>query len=173
MRINCPPIHAQILWTVFASHFAHFARFNPDCFKFDLTCKRINHHMSARKTRICTVRKCDTKHHSHGYCRVHARHYNLYGDPHTMLLTRGNKGCKVEKCKSVHKGLGYCDIHFRHFKKYGDPLHYEYKPSNGKCKVKYCRGTHNSHGYCSKHSKRFKRHGDPLKLVRNYPKKRK
>lgn len=68
-----------------------------------------------KRSSLCTVEDCNTKHIALGYCEKHYRRFKRHGDPLVTKKTPNGKytGCKVSECDNPHFAKGKCEKHHR------------------------------------------------------------
>jgi hypothetical protein len=71
--------------------------------------------------RKCSVKGCERKHSSLGYCHMHYYRYRKGLDINIVepLIKKRPKTCTVRGCQEKHSALGFCGKHVQRFKKYG------------------------------------------------------
>lgn len=120
----------------------------------------------------CDVTKCERKHQRLGYCSLHAKRFEKYGDPlgskkGLAPALNGKRSCSVDQCARLYKSRGFCNLHLARLRRFNNP-HGSANglaelPINGRrrCSVSGCDRTYNRRGYCTFHWLRYEKYGDP------------
>lgn len=80
----------------------------------------------------CNVEECERPHKKYGYCTLHAKRFETYGDPlgsKKGLPPRGADGkrhCLVPECDNKYLQRGFCRKHYDRWKRFGNPTYYRY-----------------------------------------------
>jgi len=92
------------------------------------------------KQRLCTIDGCNNKHAAKGYCFKHYQRVRFHGDPHTLLINRGNKfiKCKIEGCEKRARTNGMCPMHVSRVFRHGDPHKVKRVKNRRKCIIPSC-----------------------------------
>lgn len=81
--------------------------------------KRIN-----KQTLPCTVPGCGKLQKVHGWCAMHNRRMEVYGDLDKGMPAKkiGVIGCEIEGCGKPYFAKGWCRIHYTRWRSHGTPL---------------------------------------------------
>lgn len=69
------------------------------------------------KNRRCSIKGCDDKYHSSGFCRIHYFRNYYYGNPLHIPVRR--EKCSVNGCDRKHRARGFCGKHYQYFRANG------------------------------------------------------
>lgn len=111
----------------------------------------------SKATKICSVKDCDRKHSSKGYCDKHYRRWRKAGSPE--LQAPEPKTCSVNNCDLPYSAKGFCKKHYERNRINGTPFLAK-RPEH--CTIEECFNPVAGYGWCSKHYQRWVNHGDPL-----------
>lgn len=140
---------------------------------------------------LCDVEGCDKPKRTWGFCTMHLRRYETYGDPMIRtkydlpprtgimlvdpdLIKRGPNGiriCNVENCTRKHAGRGYCKMHWARVQRHGDadrpirrketPAEPVYVKPEDRCDVDGCHEQIHARIFCQLHYRKWLQYGDP------------
>lgn len=113
--------------------------------------------------RVCDISECGRPHYGRGYCSMHWKRWNKYGDPLKTKLNKAHNGfCKIEDCGGDYYALGWCRKHHRRWQVHGSPRALLVKRVDDRpsvCVVKNCEIEHYAQDLCRIHYNVIVRHG--------------
>lgn len=115
----------------------------------------------ATTNRTCSIDGCAKPAISRGWCPMHYRRWNLYGNPEEPSHSEHAKLCGVAKCGKSHLSKGLCSKHYARMRKHGDENYEPIVIERGMCEVPTCIEPIVARGWCQRHWARWKRTGNP------------
>lgn len=119
---------------------------------------------------LCKADTCDQSAVTRGWCQMHYRRWQTYGDPLADIpKNRLRNGvdlpriCAVELCGKAVIARGLCSMHYGRLRSQGDPgaVGRQRAQSVGICKVDGCSKPADARGWCGMHYGRWKATGNP------------
>lgn len=119
--------------------------------------------------KICKIDGCLKQSSKRGWCGMHYRRYQRYGDPNTVKRSNWRAAtCSIDGCNNDHSAKGLCGKHYARLLRNGNPhILINSMEHEDICSVEDCDNSYEAKGFCKKHYTRFKKHGDPLVTLRS------
>lgn len=113
--------------------------------------------------RLCDLEGCSRPHYGRGYCSMHWKRWNKYGDPLKTKLNKQHNGfCSIDGCSNDYYALGWCRKHHRRWQVHGSPNTVLTERCDDRldfCVVSDCSDVHYAQDLCTVHYNAIVRHG--------------